>query len=372
MEGHYGRIPMLNTFASQKPTPPSGTDPKLVWGRSFGNILAEYSGAAFAEDYSLLGALVIACSGGHGGWWGNDGYAADLSSLTWTRLVDPSPLALAKNQRDVIFDREWGELPDGTPAVTGHIYDSAETVPRSWGVTGPKGAFVKLASAVDSPWIHAHSLDLAEPVWRRFTPEKQLHKGSALYPMSARDDKRQCFYVAQGSQMGANHYWKIDKHGAITKMSGGFGVGAAVQCMGYSPELDLLIAMGSKDNPDTFGLRRPDSSAGPFKPGASGQRPTYAGANGAHPEWDPDRHCFCFWDPLAETIYKLRPPDGDPLTQPWSWSTEVLQKSAVFPPTVIRNAAGGQWSKFRRIPALKAFVYPASMTELQIVRPKGA
>jgi len=49
----------------------------------------------------------------------------------------------------------------------------------------------------------------------------------------------------------------------------------------------------------------------------------------------------------------------------------VLQKSAAFPPTVIRKAVGGQWSKFRRIPTLKAFAYPASMTELQIVRPKG-
>ena len=120
-------------------------------------------------------------------------------------------------------------------------------------------------------------------------------------------------------------------------------------------------------------LRKAGSEGQIYKPGTTGQRITINDKNGAHPEWDPDRGCFVFWDPLALKIYKLHPPQGEPLTQPWAWTSEDIAPSTAFPPvTTPAKAPGGIWSKLRRIPALKAFVYPASMTELQIIRPTGA
>jgi len=374
-EGQYSRIPMVNTLASQEPKVPSGTPNGLTYGRGFGAILAEFNGAAFADGYSQLGAVVI-YGGGSGGWWGNDVHVGNLSSLTWKRILDPSPECLAPNMR-TIRGRPQNSLKqflsDRTPQ-TEHTYATPQYMPPSWGASGPLGAYVKVCATL-SKRIFAEKVDLAKPFWDQITSESEagVHQGLAMYPMATRDDSRQCFYAAQGYQVSPDHYWMISKTGVVTRIPGGVGTHGLVCCMGYAPPpIDLIVGMSPSDSPNTITLSRPGMAGGPRKPGTTGQRMAACDPNGAHPEWDPDRNCFVFWDPLAETIYKLHPPDGDPLSKPWAWTSEVLQKSAAHTPKVVRKAPGGQWSKLRRIPALKAFVYPASITELQIIRPKGA
>jgi len=374
-EGQYGRIPMANTLASQEPKVPLGTPSGIRYGRGFGGILAEFNGAAFADNYSHLGAVVI-YGGGSGGWWGNDVHVGDLSTLRWTRILDPSPECLGPDMR-TIRGRSQNSLKqflaDLTPQ-TEHTYASAQYMPPSWNASGPRGAYVKVCATLSSR-VFMEKVDLADPRWDPVTREADagVHQGLAMYPMGTRDDSRQCFYAAQGYQRSTDHYWMISKAGVVTRIPGTVGTQGLVCCMGYAPPpLDLIVGMSSRDSPDTITLRRPGVTGGPWKPGATGQRITAGDPNGAHPEWDPDRHCFVFWDPLAETIFRLHPPEGDPLTKPWSWANEPLEKSPTLPPTVVRKAPGGQWSKLRRIPVLKAFAYPASLTELQIIRPKGA
>jgi hypothetical protein len=248
-------------------------------------------------------------------------------------------------------------------------------MPPSWGASGPLGAYIKLTADAHSRRIFAEKVDLANPSWDPITPEAEAgtHEGLAFYPMATRDDARKCFYVAQGRQSGVDHYWRIDKNGKVSKIRGSMGTFAAVACMGYCPPLDLIVAMSPRESPDTMTLRKPGEDGPPHKPGTKGKRIVANDRNGSHPEWDADRHCFVFWDPLQLVVYKLHPPSGDPLTQAWSWESERIEPWGDFPPvTAPEKAPGGIWSKLRRVPALKAFVYPASMTELQIIRPKGA
>lgn len=375
-EGHYGRIPMTNTLASQEPPVPEGTPKGMRYGRAFRGILFEYSGAAFADAYSALGAIVIH-GGGHAGWWGNDVHVGDLTSLTWQRILDPSPQTLAPNYKAAIGRPKNSlnqYLADRTPSIV-HNYACPQYMPPSWGASGSLGAYIKLTADAHSYRVFAEKVDLADPFWDPITPEDKAgtHEGLAFYPMATRDDKRQCFYVAQGRQHGTDHYWRIDKDGSVTKLRGNMGTYATVACMGYCPPLDLIVAMSRNDARDAMSLRKAGDEGPVYKPGTTGQRITINGSNGAHPEWDPDRGCFVFWDPIHLKIYKLHPPQGDPLKEPWAWTNEDIAPWADFAPrTEPKKPPGGMWSKLRRIPALKAFVYPASMTELQIIRPRGA
>lgn len=368
---------MANTLASQEPQIPPGAPKGLRYGRGFRGILAEYSGAVFADGYSRLGAIVIH-GGGHAGWWGNDVHVGDLATLTWRRILDPSPETLAPNYKTAIGkpkNRLNQYLADLTPCVV-HNYACPQYLPPSWGASGPLGAYMKLTADAHSKHVFAEKVDLANPSWDPITTESKagVHEGLAFYPMTARDDSRKCFYVAQARQLSTDHYWRIDKDGTVTKVTGGgMGTSAVVACMGFCPALDLIVGISSRDSPDTISLRKPGEQGPPFKPGTVGQRITVNDKNGSHPEWDPDRGCFVFWDPLHETIYKLYPPEGDPLNQPWVWENEKIALSLTHPcVTQPQKSPGGMWSKLRRIPALKAFIYPASMTELQIIRPRGA
>jgi hypothetical protein len=376
-EGHYGRIPMRNTLASQEPETPSDAPKGHRYGRGFRGILVEYTGAVFADAYSELGAIVLH-GGGHAAWWGNDVHVGDLTTLTWRRILDPSPQTLAPNYKAAIRKPKNSlnqYLADRTPCIV-HTYACPQYMPPSWGASGPLGAYMKLTADAHSRRVFAEKVDLADPSWDPITPESEAgtHVGVAFYPMTARDDRRQCFYVAQGRGQGTNHYWTIDKDGSVTKNPGWMGTTeTTVACMSYCPPLDLIVAMSSKDSPDTVSLRKPGAAGSAYKPGTTGERITINDRNGAHPEWDPDRGCFVFWDPRDLKIYKLHPPQGDPLTQPWKWTSEAIAAWDAHPvDTPPGESPGGMWSKLRRVPALKAFVYPASMTELQIIRPSGA
>jgi hypothetical protein len=241
-------------------------------------------------------------------------------------------------------------------------------LPASWRVTGPKGAYVAFMGQ-HVKRVGAHKCDLAAPSWARFSTSSLPFTGMGLYPATTRDDLRQCFYVVQAYQRGTPVRYRIDKNGEVTELrDGGIGVSGLVSCMGYAPPpYDVVVSLGSD-----MAVRHPDAW-GTYRPPMTGTRPSFADPNGLHPEWDPDRNCFVLWDPLELKVHKLHPPSGDPLTREWAWEEEKIMPSVMHPPVARpRRAPGGQWSKLRRIPALKAFVYPASMTELQIIRPKGA
>jgi hypothetical protein len=367
---------MRNTLASQKPSIPSDVPPgyesNWTFGRVFAGSIEHFVGGTFSPDYSPLGAFVVGAGGGNS-WWGNNVSIGDLSSLTFSVILPPSPYSLSDTYPNTFkrCDRNWLDYPDQSPATT-HRYTAIQHMPASWGTSGKKGAFMYFGGQhLQRMW--SHMCDLASPAWQRHSNSSLSHTGLALYPATTRDDARQCFYAAQAAQSGNNKHWKITKGGVITEHRGGIGVSATVSCMGYAqPPYDLVVSVGNS----TGGIAIRSAASDTWTNNSlksSGTRPTYGDPNGLHPEWDPDRNCFVFWDPLLLKIHKLHPPAGDPMSGEWAWEDEQITASVAFPPmTPPKKASGGQWSKLRRIPALKAFVYPASLTELQIIRPKGA
>lgn len=375
--GQYARAPSLNTLRDVQPVRPPGTK---KWGDSdIGGSVTHYAGATFAPDYSPLGAIVIGRQGGNM-WWGNNVAAFDFSTLAFSILVQPSVHALAEDgggttaydnssQQALANNAEWFEYADGSPA-TRHIYTMLQNIPASWGVTGPKGGFVTFGGPKSSR-VNAHWVDLADPYWRRFSDKSLPWSGLALYPATTRDDYRQCFYYVQSRSPGYSKHWTFTKDGVLTLQPGGGVAGAAAGSLGYAPPpYDVVVSTGNYTVP--FKVTRPDNwVAVPMN--TTGPVPSYGGtSNGLHPEWCPDRGCFVFWSPVEEKVYKLYPPSGDPVTGVWSWVTEQIAPSLSFPPQFKGPAAGGQWSKLRRIPALKAFAYMSKPDEVQVIRPSGA
>lgn len=378
--GHYGRVPMANRLRDIQPKPPverpAGYGATWTWGASFRGSIEHYAGAAFNPDFSPLGAWMIGAGGGNS-WWGNNITVGDLSTLRYSIVQPPSPWALSDTyeMRGRNLDPEWRDYPDHSP-ITSHNYTGPQHLPASWGVTGPKGAYVLACHTWNGGKFKAHKCDMATPKWERASDRvfTDLTIG-ASYPAATRDDARQCFYIVGARQDSNQRHWKLSKDGILTEHPGGIGVTATVSCMGYAPQPhDVIVAVGSHIEKlrDRVTLRiiRPDGwTSNPMK--FTGPRPIYAESNGAHPEWYPPGNCFVFWDGAAETLYRLHPPpSGDPLAGTWEFTTEKLARSTTHPPTPIATTyAKNSWNKLRYVPALKALIYQPTVDEMHIIRP---
>ena len=85
--------------------------------------------------------LLIGAAGGHGGYNGNEMYAFDLTTLTWTRLYDPSPTATcAPNGGGADCTTKWG--PQALHQYDGLVHSASTHSIFNFG-TGPK----------DSCWV---------------------------------------------------------------------------------------------------------------------------------------------------------------------------------------------------------------------------
>jgi hypothetical protein len=384
-QGQYGKVPMQNKLADLRPptssaiAPPGYTiDPSWTWGAAFMGQVQHFSGAGFAKDFSPLGAWFVGCGGGNS-WWGNNIAIGDLSALSYSLLIQPSPYALAAdyNSRTIPADVDWRDYPDFSP-LTSHNYTSVGYMPPEWGVTEAKGAFFKTSSTWNNNGVFAHRCDFASPLWQRHsTTVLKETFGLAPYPAATRDDARRCFYWFAANQGGTSARWQINADGSIVKhTNGGIGVQGLVTCAGYAPPpYDVVLSVGGAQSVGgaRLRIRHPDAWSSGKALAYTGTPPSYTGDNGAHPEWDADRGCFAFWDPVAEIMHMLYPPPQtqDAVDGTWRFVQKAIGRSVLYPPVKATSIPGGQWNKLRRIPALRAFVYVQD-EHMHIIRPTGA
>jgi hypothetical protein len=109
---------------------------------------------------------LIVWGGGHNGYYGNELYALDLSSLEFLRLTDPSPPASADSDCPE-------ELADGNPNSR-HTYNGLAEIPHRgemWAFGGSMACGP--GNFGDDTWI----LDLAALTWTRSDPETGPNPG---------------------------------------------------------------------------------------------------------------------------------------------------------------------------------------------------
>ena len=110
----------INTLADVDPCPERNCPYSAVSGQMA--VVQEWTGGAFAAELGALGSLIY-WGGGHNGYYGNEIYVFDISSLSWIRRGNPTVGRDPNNPRDFGLDPATCLYHDGSP-VAHHTYDT--------------------------------------------------------------------------------------------------------------------------------------------------------------------------------------------------------------------------------------------------------
>lgn len=124
------------------PTPSGYGDP--------GSVMTAWSGGAYDTTRDRL----IVWGGGHNNYAGNELYAFDLKSLSWSRLTDPSSLSG--------FSEGSSTMPDGRPKSV-HTYDHVQFDPVSGKFFAASGSTWNKGSVTHTTWF----FDFNRNAWER-------------------------------------------------------------------------------------------------------------------------------------------------------------------------------------------------------------
>lgn len=108
--------------------------------------------------------------GGHNDYWGNEIYALDLATMTWSRLTDPSPEPFNQDPLD-----------DGNP-VSRHTYDGLQYLGHAGRFFGQGGSRAKDGNGTRLTWI----FDPSAAAWTNMQPAGADYPGAGhAYNMSS-------------------------------------------------------------------------------------------------------------------------------------------------------------------------------------------
>ncbi len=145
--GCWLEVPDSHLRPHKAPTPPGITEAACG---NFRHIMGAWNSGAF----DTLRNRLLVWGGGHAAWGGNEWYAFDLVTLTWSRLNDPSSF--------VGFTQGDRVMPDGT-APTAHTYDGLAYLPNVDKVFVGGSSVFPGSGLVGHAWL----FDLASLTWEQ-------------------------------------------------------------------------------------------------------------------------------------------------------------------------------------------------------------
>lgn len=336
-----------STIASANPLA-SDSGPLWIDGVSSGagnggqDAVLSYSGVTYTPHLGPLGSIIFD-GGGHLDYFGNEVYAFDLSTKTWSALSIPwgatPETTLWKDGSNYFGDGVYGECwSDNTftttlqsQLVAAHSYGQRICVAPGVAGSGAKGAFISMMrsfiSTTGSRGGHAvHKFDLDTKVWSRlstnvFTDVKSPFDGGVAgtrpFAYDATRGKVYNFPVSAFLYVFdfATNAWSAIS--GITGTTSGSPLSTGQGFFQHIPSLDILLHQSGSSG----AFRVMDAAnIGVWKsPGATGTAPATTGACC----WDSDTGCLWFYPttPIGgQTLFKLTPP-ADPLNDPWAWSS---------------------------------------------------
>jgi hypothetical protein len=312
-----------------------------------------WSGAAFAREYSTHGALIY-WGGGHGGGSDHSLYLFDFSTRLWSRVGPSLP---AQSYLDVV-DPVWGDyLYEGSYIVAGlHSYNFPSYVPPGKSGVGPKGAWI-LPSLVSIGGNSPHAVDLATGQWSRFAAAK-AGGFTSPYSGSIEDTKRGRLWWGGNN---TSPYLMLDynePHPRSIKSINGRWFGGWYDRFVYVPEADMTVGFWCDFNQTQLRTVVLDMSSGAPVVVKHNLPPDknmpYAGFG---VDWCPHTGKFYLYEGQGKnSVTILTPSSLNFATCSWSWSEESFGGAA---PAwfAASNSSGGAipLSRWRYVPALRSF-----------------
>lgn len=374
--GYFADVPALNYPIDLVPS---------IYGAGDMNVSFDHwTGSAVLYDYSPLGAQLFQ-GAGHETSPGSPNVqmtlAFDFSSLKWS--VQNIPVAANSNAS---FAAASGTAPDGTP-YNGHTYLGLQEMPRAWG-GGPKGTLVQMLTAGSTYYqkIHLADVSLARNGYTELKVSGQSGAGAdnnqvkfngggtgQSYPVSVQDNGRQGWWLDVN---GPHDYTLfISKSGAVTQYQAIHGNNYWASLVLWEAK-NLLILVNGGTLGEASNLTIRDLNTGVTKTvklegkipaaiiqhdGVSYQyRPEVLGL-----QWVEELGCIVGLDETVSppVICKITPPASNPESSPWTATAVPMQHWSAGDPngsTKIRTASNGDFSKFRWVKTLGAFVLATS------------
>jgi hypothetical protein len=277
---------------------------------------------------------LIVWGGGHGGYFGNEVYAFNLKTLTWSMLDTPSSIA-GWNQSSPI-------LPDGTPSAQ-HTYDALTFLPGTGQmfVAGSSGATPNGYSYTQS-WLY----DPTTGTWH----QAASYNGSVVGDVTAYDPVTQKVF-AINSASGLESY---DPTSNTWKVIGTTPINDYHQTGAIDPNTHMMLTTGEGY------LQEVDLTTGAVTQLHSTGDQTVQSGNAPGFVWDDAAGVFVGWNG-GSTLYTL-----DPTT--WHWTTYNAASDSTVMPTAANSQ--GTFGRFQYDAADNVFVVVnAADQDIYILKP---
>jgi hypothetical protein len=330
----WAAIPATNTLEDLDPSNDPAINPDYPsdapWKPgTFSRIVSAWCGAAFNQAECTLG---IPIAGGHGDYYGNEGYSIklDVDAPEWRRLRGPSgaignPVTFGDGQEST------GLYSDGRVRAT-HTYSTLVHIPGlGWGVTQHGACSVTATSPNGRPLFIDE--ETGELLYRGTNESVISDEANGCY-----DPVRHCLWV---HERGGSQIKQYDIDADSWSVGSSFGSSSGPAQLTYLDGEDLIF------------VRRGNSTWAIFDPSdrslttitSSGSGILDSTAQDAQPAWcEADRSIY-LWDNSTDTdkLTKIAAP-ADPKTGTWVVSTVTPDAANTVTPTA--KVGNGTYGRF--------------------------
>jgi hypothetical protein len=317
--GTWLRVPKSNLTAVN-PCPANNCSYSSTSG--INAVMDAWSGGTFDSTRNRL----IVWGGGHNDYAGNEVYAFDMTTLTWSRLTNPS----------IPNTSNSGIYGDGTPASR-HTYAALAYLPNVDRMLNAGGAIYQSGSGNNMTWF----FNFSNSTWQRRSDAPSPSNGECCGYAAAYDPVTGHFFRSHGD--GLSEY---DTNANTWTNHGGSSPSLYINAA-IAPADRLMVAVGggSYGVAGTYYWRLNPPSGTLTKANTTGDKTVELGAAPGF-AWSSAANVFVGWNGGA-SVYTL-----DPKT--WVWTKINPAPANVVVPTAPNSR--GTYGRFQYVPAMNVFV----------------
>jgi len=317
--GTWLRVPNSNLTAVN-PCPANNCSYSSASG--FNAVMDAWSGGTFDSTRNRL----IVWGGGHNDYAGNEVYAFDMTTLTWSRLTNPSTPNASNS----------GIYADGTPSSR-HTYGALAYLPNVDRMFNAGGPTYQSGSSNNMTWF----FNFSNNTWQRRTNAPIPSNGQCCGYAAAYDPVTGHVFRSHGD--GLSEY---DANANTWTNHGGSSPSLYIN-VAIAPADRLMVAVGggSYGVAGTYYWRLNPPSGSLTKANTTGDKIVELGAAPGF-AWSSAANVFVGWNGGA-SVYTL-----DPKT--WVWTKIDPADANIVVPTTPNSR--GTYGRFQYVPAMNIFV----------------
>lgn len=338
--------------------------------------LQGWNSGIIIQELGQYGTLFYHGSG-HNNYNGNEIYAYDLETRTWSRFWGPSSNLTTPS--NVVTFNEYVEYANFAPAGC-HTYDNIVAVPPT--VAYPDGRIV-LTGRAFAGWTGSYTssyssiFDIRTKTWSRST--NALAGMGEPTTSSFYDPVNECIWRF-GSQSSFSkicrfdldtHTW--DNPETISETGSDYVYYDVVS--GYCTKFDVVVQRITYGSFNQIRVYDPATKQRKVVT-TTGTGPSRTDFTGI--EWCPDTEKFYCYKAGSSFVWVLTPPSSNPLTSSWAWSTEMFNPSSASPSYVASSSndelsTNTRNNRWRYVNSLKCFAWYDNVSgATQLYKPIGA